>query len=107
LLHERDAGITLLLERIAPGGSLDDEDLPWDQKLGVIAGLVARVHAAGTPPVSTPTLADHAAVWRVHVADDPGLVRELDTLVADEVDEVLLHGDLHPGNALRGRTVGR
>jgi streptomycin 6-kinase len=101
VLDERDAGMTLLLGRVDPGDSLDDAALAWGDKLAILGGLVARLHAAGPPPSSIPALADYADLWRRDL-DDPGLVRELDVLLADSADEVLLHGDLHPGNALRG-----
>jgi streptomycin 6-kinase len=101
LLDERDGGMTLLLERIEPGVALDDEDRPWEQKLEILGGLIASLHDAGRPPVSIPAVADYAALWREDL-DDPGLIRELEALVAEDVDDVLLHADLHPGNALRG-----
>jgi streptomycin 6-kinase len=97
----RDAGMTLLLERILPGDSLDDRELPWDEKLVLIAGLVSQLHGAGEPPVAIPTLSYYAVFWREQV-DDPGIVRELEALIATSERETLLHGDLHPGNALRG-----
>jgi streptomycin 6-kinase len=104
LLDQRDAQMTLLLERIIPGGPLDDEaDLAWEEKLEILGRLVARLHALRPTPPSIPTLADHARLWRAAL-DDPGLVRELDALLSTGSEEVLLHGDLHPGNALRGRT---
>jgi streptomycin 6-kinase len=101
LLGQRDAQTTLLLERIIPGTSLDDQDLAWEEKLQILGRLVARLHDDGPPPVSVPRLADHAAFWRPDL-DDPGLVRELDALLRTGSEDVLLHGDLHPGNALRG-----
>ena len=100
LLDERDARMTLLLERVAPGDSLDDSERPWEEKLEILGHLVARLHAAGSAPRSIPALADYAALWRQYL-DDPGLTGELDALVADGAEGVLLHGDLHPGNALR------
>jgi streptomycin 6-kinase len=63
LLGCRDDGMTLLLERIQPGHTLDAERLVWDEKLELIGGLVRKLHAAGA---------------------------------------ALIHGDLHPGNVLRG-----
>jgi streptomycin 6-kinase len=101
VLDERDAGMTLLLERLAPGDSLDDATLAWGDKLTILGALVARLHGAGPPPSVIPSLSDYADFWRRDL-DDPGLVRELDALLADDADEVLVHGDLHPGNALRG-----
>ena len=93
--------MTLLLERVIPGTSLDDRDLAWEEKLETLGRLVADLHDSGPPPASVPTLADHAAFWRPGL-NDPGLVRELDALLDTGSEEVLLHGDLHPGNALRG-----
>ncbi len=102
LLDERDGRTTLLLERLAPGHSLDDSKRTWDQKLEILARLVGRLHDAGPPPASIPSLADYADLWRKDLERDPGRVRELDGLLAGGADEVLVHGDLHPGNALRG-----
>ena len=101
VLAQRDAGMTFLLERILPGDSLDDEELVWEEKLVLIARLVGRLHAAAAPPASIPSVADYAALWRDHI-DDPAIVGELETLIATTEREALLHGDLHPGNALRG-----
>jgi len=101
-LDQRDARMTLLLERVMPGDSLDDSERPWEEKLEILGALVARLHDAGPPPRSIPTLDEYAALWRPDLADDPGLLGELDALVATPGDDVLLHGDLHPGNALRG-----
>jgi streptomycin 6-kinase len=102
MLDQRDGGMTLLLERITPGGSLDDEDLAWEEKLEILGRLVARLHVPRPAPPSIPRLADYAQLWRTAL-DDPGLVRELDGLLAGGSEDALLHGDLHPGNALRGR----
>jgi streptomycin 6-kinase len=101
LLDQRDGGMTLLLERVEPGGSLDDEALGWEEKLAILGGLVARLHDSGPAPPEIPSLSDYAPVLRDHL-DDPGLLREFDALLADSAGDVLLHGDLHPGNALRG-----
>jgi streptomycin 6-kinase len=101
VLDTGDGNMTLLLERIEPGVALDDEDRPWEEKLEILGGLVARLHDAGPPPPAIPTLADYAVFWHEHL-DDPGLGRELDALIADDTGDALLHGDLHPGNALRG-----
>jgi streptomycin 6-kinase len=100
LLEVRDGDMTLLLERIEPGTSLDDEDRAWEEKLEILGGLAAGLHDAGPPPAPIPTLSDYAALWREQL-DDPGLRRELGALIADDATDVLLHGDLHPGNALR------
>ena len=101
LLDQRDTRMTLLLSRVLPGDALDDEELPWEDQLTLLGGLVSKLHAAGAPPAGIPPVAEYAALWREHL-DDPGLARELDTLLAAGADEVLVHGDLHPGNALRG-----
>jgi streptomycin 6-kinase len=100
-IDARDAGLTVLLERILPGDALDDTDLGWEEQLVLIARLVARLHDAGAPPTSIPMLADYAVLWGDHI-DDPEIARELEALIATADREALLHGDLHPGNALRG-----
>jgi streptomycin 6-kinase len=103
LLDRRDGGMTLLLERVLPGDALDDAHLTWEQKLATIAALVARLHVAGEPPATTPTVVEYAAFWRDEL-NDPGLARELEELIATTDRDVLLHGDLHPGNVLSGPT---
>ena len=47
LLDRQDDGMTLLLERIRPGDTLDEEAIPWPEKLALIGGLVARLHRDG------------------------------------------------------------
>jgi streptomycin 6-kinase len=101
LLDEREGRMTLLLERVSPGDALDDSNCAWEEKLEILGGLVARLHAAGPPPASMPSLSDYAALWRAQLDHDAALVSELEALIATTADEVLLHGDLHPGNALR------
>jgi streptomycin 6-kinase len=101
VLDARDDDMTLLLERIKPGTSLDDEDRAWVEKLEILGGLVAELHGAAAAPPSIPSLGSHAELWREHI-DDPGLVRELEALVSSAAGDALVHGDLHPGNALSG-----
>ncbi len=101
VLDCRDGGFTLLMERLRPGCALDASGVAWDERLSVLGGLVARLHSAGPPPEVVPPLAATAGDWRRALAADPALVTELDALLAPAATDVLVHGDLHGGNALR------
>lgn len=97
-LDSRDDGLTLLLERLLPGDSLEDED--WEAALVTLGRLARRLHAAGDPGPSFTALADYMGDWRAALARGPGLLDELDGLLAAGAAPVLVHADLHPGNAL-------
>jgi streptomycin 6-kinase len=73
LLDARDDDYTMLLERLEPG----------TPTLADLGGLVARLHTAGPPPPHFP----HLTAWFPEVPP------------ADT--DVLLHLDLHAGNAMR------
>jgi streptomycin 6-kinase len=101
LLSSRDAGLTLLLARLDPGRPLDASEVDAEARLRILGSLAARLHAASPPGrVPVAALADYCAPWRDGLADDPTTLAELDALLADVENEVLLHGDLHGGNAL-------
>lgn len=101
LLGSRDADLTLLLERLRPGRTLDATAASADERLRILGGLVARLHAAAPrAPRGAPALADYGAPWRDRLGDDPGPA-EFDRLLAESSDDTLLHADLHGGNALR------
>jgi streptomycin 6-kinase len=85
LLDRRDDGSTLLLERVQPGHTLDDAGLDPEERLTELGRLAARLHRAGTPPASFLHLRDFAPDWELPDGDE----------------EVLVHLDLHGGNALR------
>ncbi|HST41478.1 MAG TPA: aminoglycoside phosphotransferase family protein [Conexibacter sp.] len=102
LLDERDDGFTLLLEQLRPGTPLDAAGLAWEERLTTLGRLVARLHRAGTPPASLPRLGgDYADGWRRSLADDTASLAELELLLRPAADDLLLHADLHGGNALR------
>ncbi len=102
VLDRGDDGFTLLLEHVRPGGSLQDAGLPFEDALVVLGRLARRLHAAGTPPDGRfLTADDHARSWRRAFAGEPALLAELDALVTPGDDDVLVHADLHGGNALR------
>ncbi len=106
----------MLLERLAPGGSLSDAGLPPLEAVGIGADLHRRL-AAAPPPTGVPPLAeqyrpfvdrlfaDHAAA----ALRDAGLPDEAAAQASEEFDRlhataprvVLLHGDLNPTNVLR------
>jgi streptomycin 6-kinase len=93
LLGRRDDGITLLLRRLRPASTLDDRD--YDEQLVIAGELVARLHAAGPPPESLPSIETYVEPYRR--LSDP----ELDRLLAGNDHEVAVHADLHGGNVLR------
>jgi streptomycin 6-kinase len=101
LLDRRDGGFTLLMERLCPGQALDASGVGWDERLAVLGRLAGWLHEAGPPPEAVPPLAAHAASWRRALAGAPALLAELDALLAPADTDVLVHGDLHGGNALR------
>lgn len=117
LLGSRDDGFTLLLERLRPGTTLDDAGLSWERRLEETGALAARLHAAGPAPAapaaspsaaaqplaSFPHVGDgYARGWREALAHDPAALAELEALLTPRADDVLLHADLHGGNALDG-----
>ncbi len=101
LLGARDQGATLLLERLRPGLPLDGAGLGARDRLVELGRLVARLHAAGPAPESLPHLSAWAGPWRRALAADPASAAEMEELLAPAPDDVLLHADLHGGNALR------
>lgn len=102
LLDERDDSFTLLMEELRPGTPLDDCGLSWEERLTTLGRLVARLHRAGRPPVALPRLGgEYADGWREALADDTFALSELELLLRPSADDLLLHADLHGGNALR------
>jgi streptomycin 6-kinase len=93
LLSERDEGFTLLLEHALPGHSLDQTSLSWDEKLVALGRLARRLHAAGTPRSTVVPMSAYAKGWLAEA--------ELGELLRPGPEDVLVHCDLHPGNALR------
>ncbi len=97
LLDQRDDGFTLLLEQAWPGHPLLHARVSWEDKLAELGRLARRLHAAGPPPADALPMRAYAASWRDAAPSDA----ELDDLLSPSPDDVLVHGDLHPGNALR------
>lgn len=105
----------LLLHRVRPGTPLRAARTPVDRRLVEAAAVVRRLSAAPLPE-GLPALHAVAAGWadlvedraeragRAGVGIDRGLVR--DTLRTERAPAaertVVLHGDLNPGNVLRG-----
>lgn len=101
VLATRDRGLTLLIERLVPGTPLDGSGLGWEERLPLLGEVAARLHAApGRPPVGCISMSEFAADWRRALAGQPRLLAELDELAAPAADDVLVHADLHGGNAL-------
>src|SRR4051812_24273677 len=62
LLDARDDGMTLLLPRLQPAAPMDRID--YDEQLVQAGRLVARLHAAGTPPESLPRSGQYVEPYR-------------------------------------------
>jgi streptomycin 6-kinase len=86
LLGRRDGGFTLLMERLEPGDPLDETSLSRDEMLTELGRLAAHLHKAGPPPSSFMHVREFAPRWHTAVPAE---------------DDVLVHLDLHGGNALR------
>jgi streptomycin 6-kinase len=89
VLARRDGGCTVLMERMRPGSALDDTGLPFEERLRVLGTLAKRLHAVGPAPRRFVPIARYARGW------------DVGELAAERDDDVLLHADLHGGNALR------
>lgn len=84
-LHDRrDDGFTLLMERVQPGHALDGAGLSPEDRLTELGRLAATLHQAGPPPPAATHLKEFAPDWPF----------------PDGGAEVLVHLDLHGGNAL-------
>lgn len=101
LLATRDDGLTLLMERLVPGTALDDTGRSFEDRLDVLGGLAAELHARVPAGGGYVSISDFLADGRMALADRPELLEELDQLVQPSDDDVLIHADLHGGNALR------
>jgi streptomycin 6-kinase len=101
LLGRRDDGLTVLMERIDPGWTLEGAELPWDEKVLVVGRLVRRLHAAGRPGTAFIDARGYTRGWRERLASEPDLLALLDDLTEPRDDDILIHADLHPGNVLR------
>jgi len=100
LWDARDDDLTLLLERLLPGSTLDDAGLDWLEVLGVLGEQAALLHArAGTLP-ELRHLSDYGAGW-LAALEGSELQAELSELLLPRADDVLLHADLHGENVLR------
>lgn len=107
LLGGRDGGLTLLLERVRPGDTLDESGAPFEERLSILGGLARRLHRAGRPLARVPHIAAYARDWRAtFAAADPAALAELDALLAPGPDDVVVHADLHGANALRDARGG-
>lgn len=83
VLATRDAGLTLLLERVLPGDHLDDEPISVDERLRILGGLAARLHAVpGPPPAAVVEIGGYPSGWQAALARDPELAGTLARLIA-------------------------
>lgn len=100
LVGSRDGGFTLLMERLAPGTPLDAAGIPWEERLEILGALVGRLHVSPPPGTSVPHIGGtYARDWRRVLGQSP--------LWEPTADDVLLHADLHGGNALRHGSAWR
>jgi streptomycin 6-kinase len=99
LIGSRDGGLTLLMERLVPGTPLDATDVVWEERLEILGALVRRLHVAPGQPTVPHIGGAYARDWRRVLGDSP--------LLDPADDDVLLHGDLHGGNALRHGSAWR
>lgn len=110
LLHERDdERFAMLLERARTSTLAQVED--GDEVL-TVAGRLGRRLAVPAPP-GLPRLRDQAAAWETALREDAAAFPDalppavVDTAVATVRElgstqpDILIHGDLHPGNILR------
>lgn len=109
VLRVTEDGFSLLLERCVPGGSL--WGLPTDEGNAVLAGLLRRLWHPVLEDAPFRRLTDVVRDWCERMPReapaqgyDPRIANDASALgrelLADKTDEVLLHGDLHPGNVL-------
>jgi streptomycin 6-kinase len=100
LLGSRDDGFTLLMERLEPGTPLNETGAGWEEQLELVGGLAARLHGQGHPGDGFVSMSDFCNDWRGGLAELPDVLAEFERLVAPAADDVLVHTDLHGGNAL-------
>jgi hypothetical protein len=102
LLGSRDDDLTMLLDQVRPGTALDAAGVDFDRRLVELGRLAARLHAAGAPPADALPIAAYARDWREALGGDRESLAELDALLVPAATDVLVHADLHGGNALIG-----
>lgn len=115
LAADPDDPFVLLLERCTPGTRLvERDDLPAEERLRTVGGLLTRLWATSVPSAAPfESVADVTAEWAALAETrmrelappfDPGLVRRgtdlLRTLPRDAARSVVVHGDANPGNVL-------
>ena len=112
LIAADEANQVLLLERCVPGTNGDDLDAA--EATEVVASVLAELHGADPPaadefePLAVLVAQTRADMWdwfdRFDRPLDRGVVAQADelftSLSASSTDEVLLHGDLGPGNVV-------
>jgi streptomycin 6-kinase len=113
LAWSEDRG-ALMLERVEPGGMAADL-VPADDRAATAALITVgrRLHRPQPPGVALPHLRQESTSFRQHLRQFPGddpLPRHLvsragalfDELCGSAPQDLLLHGDLHHDNVLRG-----
>lgn len=93
-----EPGGALLLDRVEPGTPLADAGLADDEATRRVAEALLLLHVAVPDGLALPTVAEECA----GLTGDGGAV--LHDLLADARQPVVLHGDLHGRNLLRGPT---
>ena len=107
LLHASDDGFSLLLERCLPGTDL--WSVSEEEGNAVACQVLPRLWREPEPDAPFVFLSDYVATWwedlpNLAVGYEDELVTEVVArgreLVASQSQQVLLHGDFHPGNVL-------
>jgi streptomycin 6-kinase len=115
LVAEHAGDWALLLGRVRPGTPMTADRTPVARRLADAADVLRGLHAA-PPPADVPDLAAVGGGWaallqeradraaRAGVRADPAVLRSATALLTAPAagTAVLLHGDLNPGNLLRG-----
>jgi streptomycin 6-kinase len=104
LLDLRDGGLTLLLERLAPGLTLDDAGLGDEERMRILGRVAARLRdSAVVEPSGIPSLREYSNPWRRRLLDRPEELADLDALLNTATENTVLHNDLHGRNVVAHR----
>ncbi len=105
VIGTRDDELTLLMERLRPGTSLEEAEPDPERVVAILGGLCPQVHQR-VDPTAFCRLGEgaEAASWR-HALAGTREADELEQLLEPSPRDRLLHTDLHCLNALRSGDV--